>query len=213
LIGGADHIVAHAAAGQIPHECIIKGFKDNLDEIELWMNRFYEVVQGQIGYVPGYLYHYWHGDVEKRQYLKRIKDFTATAKQIDQRDANGLFVRKNDKYLKNYFDYREVGFDEVGFEGFDEGFVEDMGYLISDIIQGPVQNFVDQAFGSPVEEVTTYTEDQGAGSAVAEPYADNEVSNEISAVAEDTQEEYLGAGSDAVENYPDNESDSTENFS
>jgi hypothetical protein len=33
LIGGADHIIAHAAAGQIPHSCITKSFTDNLDEV------------------------------------------------------------------------------------------------------------------------------------------------------------------------------------
>ena len=55
------------------------------------------------------MYHIWHGALEKRQYLKRIQDFTSTAKNITERDENGLHVTTNgdDKYVKEYFDHRE----------------------------------------------------------------------------------------------------------
>ncbi len=33
LIGGADHIIAHAGAGHINHSCIAKTFTDNIDEV------------------------------------------------------------------------------------------------------------------------------------------------------------------------------------
>ena len=103
LIGGADHIMAHAAAGQVPHECIIKAFKDDMENVEPWMNDFAELIDGKIGFVPGFLYHYWHGDIDKRQYLKRIKDFTLKSKEITERDVNGLWIKKNDPYMANYF--------------------------------------------------------------------------------------------------------------
>ena len=74
LIGGADHIIAHAAAGQIPHPCIAKSFTDNLEEVMAWSHQFYRVTQGKIGYVKGDLYHLWHGDINKRQYLKTRAD-------------------------------------------------------------------------------------------------------------------------------------------
>lgn len=109
LIGGADHIMAHAAAGHIPHSCITKSFTDNIDEVNSWSKRFFNVVHGSIGYAKGDLYHIWHGDITNRQYLKRIQDFTPTTKTITERDANGLHVSGEDStYVKQYFDKREV---------------------------------------------------------------------------------------------------------
>jgi hypothetical protein len=107
LIGGADHIMAHAAAGQIGHSCITKSFTDDIEAVNKWSETFYKVVQGKLGFVKGDLYHIWHGDVAKRQYLKRIQDFTSTAKQITERDENGLFVTENDDYVKKYMEHRE----------------------------------------------------------------------------------------------------------
>jgi hypothetical protein len=113
LIGGADHIIAHAAAGQIPHSCITKAFTDNLDEVNEWSTRFYKVVEGKIGYVKGDLYHLWHGDIENREYLKRIQDFTAKTKEIVEKDENGLYVsrKEDDAYMTEYFRRREAWHD------------------------------------------------------------------------------------------------------
>lgn len=108
LIGGADHIMAHAAVGQIGHSCIMKSFTDDIDAVNKWSETFYKIIHGKLGYVKGDLYHIWHGAVEKRQYLKRIQDFTSTAKEITERDENGLYVTKNDEYVKQYFDHRET---------------------------------------------------------------------------------------------------------
>ncbi|MFX8612638.1 hypothetical protein ABTM13_19525, partial [Acinetobacter baumannii] len=74
LIGGADHILAHAGAGQVPHACIAKSFTANLDEVLEWSKRFNNATYGELGYAPGYLYHIWHGDIASRQYLKRVKE-------------------------------------------------------------------------------------------------------------------------------------------
>jgi hypothetical protein len=109
LIGGADHIMAHAAAGQIGHSCITKSFTDDIQAVNDWSILFYNIINGKIGYVKGELYHIWHGDLGKRQYLKRIQDFTSKAKTITERDENGLFVTTNgdDEYVKQYFNHRE----------------------------------------------------------------------------------------------------------
>jgi hypothetical protein len=112
LIGGADHIMAHAAVGQIPCSCITKAFTDNLEEINEWSHRFAYVINGKLGYVKGNLFHIWHGDIEKRQYLKRIQDFTSTNKNITERDEHGLHVTKtgiDEPYIKQYFQHREEG--------------------------------------------------------------------------------------------------------
>lgn len=148
LIGGADHIIAHAAAGQFQHQCITKSFTDNLAEIAEWEKKFYAAVQANsestrtaIGYVPGDLYHIWHGEFTRRQYLKRIQDSTKHLKGLD-RDENGLHV-KNGKnaYFKKYFKHREA--DAVCFDNefdcfFDlddqAAFIEDMGYAFLDLM-------------------------------------------------------------------------------
>ena len=49
LIGGADHIMAHAAAGQIGHSCITKSFTDDIDAVNEWSKLFYRVIDGKIG--------------------------------------------------------------------------------------------------------------------------------------------------------------------
>ncbi len=110
LIGGADHIILHAAAGHIPHECITKSFKDDLENVLAWSKKFYSEIRGRIGYVKGDLYHIWHGDISKRQYLKRIQDFTIKTKQIKEKDENGLYITNNrdDRYMQNYFMQREI---------------------------------------------------------------------------------------------------------
>ena len=107
LIGGADHIMAHAAVGQIGHSCIMKSFTDDIDAVNKWSETFYKIMQGKLGFVKGDLYHIWHGALENRQYLKRIQDFTSTAKEITEKDENGLFVTKNDEYVKQYMAHRE----------------------------------------------------------------------------------------------------------
>jgi len=132
LIGGADHIMAHAAAGHIPHQCITKSFTDNISEVERWSKNFHYVMCGKISYVSGDLYHIWHGAIENRQYLKRIKDFTPETTKIQTRDDNGLYVKVgNNKYMEEYYRQREV-VAVTNFNGLDDGFTSDMGYSIWD---------------------------------------------------------------------------------
>lgn len=108
LIGGADHIIAHAAAGQIHHKCITKSFTEDIEAVDKWSKDFFKVVQGKISYVEGNLYHIWHGDLKSREYLKRIVEFTPMSKNIKDKDEHGLHVADDDTYVKKYFSHREV---------------------------------------------------------------------------------------------------------
>jgi hypothetical protein len=110
LIGGADHIMAHAAVGQINHPCITKSFTDDIDAINEWSTDFYHATQGKLGYTKGDLYHIWHGELDKRNYYNRIKDFTKQSKSITQRDQNGLFIAHDSaqNYMLSYFLMRET---------------------------------------------------------------------------------------------------------
>lgn len=111
LIGGADHIMAHAGAGHINHNCITKSFTDNIEEVNEWSRMFYNAVEGKLGFVKGDVYHIWHGDLKDRQYLKRIQEFTAKSKKIQKRDENGFYIGEDEDindYMNNYFLVREV---------------------------------------------------------------------------------------------------------
>jgi len=143
LIGGADHIMAHAAAGQIGCSCIAKSFTDDIEEVKKWSYDFYTVVNKEISYVKGSLYHIWHGDIEKREYLKRVQDFTAKTKNITEKDANGLYVtadKENEAYMKNYFNHREVKPREFERNISDDNFMQSvaMGYVTDSTILGTV---------------------------------------------------------------------------
>jgi hypothetical protein len=131
--------MAHAAAGHIPHKCITKSFTDNIDEVNEWSTRFFELVQGKIGSVDGELYHIWHGDIKKRDYLKRVQDFTKKANNITKKDKNGLYVSSDeeDTYMKNYFKSREVITDPLNILGFGIGYIlnQDDNYFNPDFVQ------------------------------------------------------------------------------
>ncbi len=133
LIGGADHILAHAAAGQEPHECIVKSFTANLDEVLDWSKKFHAATNGELGYAPGYLFHIWHGELAARQYLKRVKEFTGPSRSF-VKGANGLYELplKNREYINNYYRKREAKYDDL--DWVDSTFFEDMGYLLWDIL-------------------------------------------------------------------------------
>jgi hypothetical protein len=110
LVGGADHIIAHAAAGEINHECITKSFNEDLQAVNEWSKKFDYFCKRKIGYVQGNLFHLWHGDIEKRDYFNRVKKFTPLSKTIVQKDNNGLY-HSDDSYIAgfmtDYFQKRE----------------------------------------------------------------------------------------------------------
>lgn len=118
LIGGADHIMAHAFVGQIPCSCISKSFGD-LEDIKSWsylaegenlrILKYPNRNKPLISYVKGNLFHIWHGDIQKREYYKRIKEFTPLSEDI-KRDDRGFFVTNNinvTDYFSHYMLHRE----------------------------------------------------------------------------------------------------------
>lgn len=131
LIGGADHIIAHAAVGQIPHPCITKAFTENLDEVVAWSHQFYGVTGGRLGSVPGDLYHLWHGSLESRQYLQRIREFSPRLEEIVEQDDSGLYIYDDhDHYMQTYFRQREVLEEGVVFlpdQDISDDFSDDLG--------------------------------------------------------------------------------------
>ena len=69
--------------------------------------------------------------MKNRQYLKRVIEFTGPSKSITQKDKNGLYVTKDDSYVKNYFNERENIDDDGNFLS-----SMAMGYMMDDGIVG-----------------------------------------------------------------------------
>ena len=187
LVGGADHIIAHAAAGHIPHNCITKAFSDDIKEITEWSNKFYAVAKGKIGYVKGNLYHLWHGDISKRQYLQRIKEFTKIGKNITEKDENGLYIanKKQDQHVREYFRSREV-INDIDLS--DDGFFASMlyGYAYNDgmlggiaggnMLGGAIGDALNQSDNQPDQSI--YDLEAGQPEQPAEPASTGEIINE-----------------------------------
>jgi hypothetical protein len=117
LIGGADHVMAHAAVGQIDFPCITRSFIEQKNEIATWSRKFHGWTRSKISYVEGDLYHLWHGDLEKREYFSRIRTFTprvAAAQKrghVTQNVATGLYETDDTSVLdtvNNYMMFREI---------------------------------------------------------------------------------------------------------
>lgn len=156
FVGGADHIIAHASAGQINCQCINKAFSDNTHEITRWSYKFYRQVDGKISYVKGFLFHLWHGDITKRQYLKRIQEFTPISHSIRTKDANGLYVahQGEDGYVDEYFDRREPT---------DDGLLTSMaiGYMTDSTLIGTMAggNLLGAVIGEELRDLSNQSND------------------------------------------------------
>jgi hypothetical protein len=152
LIGGADHIIAHAATGQIPCNCISRAFTLDIDGVAEWSKDFFDSVGGKVDFVRGDLYHIWHGEVKDREYLKRIVEFAPEIQFITRRDANGLWIYDgSNPYMKRYYRKREVTvYEPEEFGGFDAGFFEEMGYQLADLAM---------TFGQPTCDNTGVTDE------------------------------------------------------
>lgn len=129
LIGGSDHIMAHATTGQFYERDILDVYKDNIDEVKSFM-RLWNLYHNKLSYVEGNLYHIYHGELEKRDYYKRIKNFTPFTKEISTKDENGFYVPTEqaksyyDEYYKNRETVVENILDDIIFQEIIEDFDE-----------------------------------------------------------------------------------------
>lgn len=78
ISGSADHFMAHAIYGDY-NFCIQNALKHDARQIahlKEWGDRFYRMVQGSLGVVPGQIRHLWHGDAVDRRYFLRMHEIT-----------------------------------------------------------------------------------------------------------------------------------------
>lgn len=138
LIGGGDHIIAHAAAGHLPHNCIQRVFAGDIEAVEQWSKSFNLLVRGKVGYIHGDLYHIWHGDLKARDYYRTVQAYTRQSGKIKERDKNGLFVAEDkDEFVKRHYARREARrlSLEGDFNDSDAEFFADMGYHLLDLLE------------------------------------------------------------------------------
>jgi hypothetical protein len=78
VAGTADHLMAHAATGEIEHSCIERAFFSRTikTHFERWGNRFAKLIENKIGFVTGDLWHLWHGELKNRRYLERTRELS-----------------------------------------------------------------------------------------------------------------------------------------
>jgi hypothetical protein len=116
IVGTADHVIAHASVGQIPHKCLEKAFtnQQTLVSIYDWSLKFNNLTQNKLDFVEGELWHLWHGELKNRQYLKRTQQFSE--KGFDTEDLiendEGLYEFPDDRedvrdWMDNYFESRQ----------------------------------------------------------------------------------------------------------
>ncbi len=77
VIGGADHLMAHAFFGDWNSECVLKttgGRSAMFEHYQNWAESAFRATQGTVGVVSGELLHLWHGHPTNRRYLRRWKD-------------------------------------------------------------------------------------------------------------------------------------------
>lgn len=78
ISGSADHFMAHAIYDNYGFcvENALKHDKTQIQHLYEWGNKFYKLVEGSLGFVPGQIEHLWHGSVQDRRYFLRMHDIT-----------------------------------------------------------------------------------------------------------------------------------------
>lgn len=76
IVGGADHLMAHAFAGDFCSGCLPEIFLDDrpyLEHFRKWAGAAFARTRGELGFVPGAALHLWHGDGVNRRYYGRYQ--------------------------------------------------------------------------------------------------------------------------------------------
>lgn len=71
ILGAADHHMAWALVGNVQNHIpknLTPAYKKHL---MIWQDRAEKHVRRNVGYMPGTIYHYWHGSKKNRRYIER----------------------------------------------------------------------------------------------------------------------------------------------
>jgi hypothetical protein len=126
ILGCGDKAIVCGALGKLEDGTLSSRMNPRRAEHYLaWARTFAETVRGSVGYVPGRIFHLWHGDLRDRQYTERF----AWLEQFDPftdivLDTNGCWRWRSDKPdlhagIRHYFESRHE--DGNGTCGADQG--------------------------------------------------------------------------------------------
>lgn len=77
ILGNGDDLMAHAFIGELSSVCITENYDQDQamhHHYHQWAKRAYDYCQGDLGYLPGTVFHLWHGDYENRRYIERLHE-------------------------------------------------------------------------------------------------------------------------------------------
>jgi hypothetical protein len=123
IVGGADTYMSIAAYGQAGKDWHMNQLAPKLREVwSAWATRFYQDIQGRVGFVPTTIVQLGHGTMENRQYVDRMRILTTynfDPKSDITSDENGVWQWATHKPLlhravREYFDSRKE--DTCGIE-------------------------------------------------------------------------------------------------
>jgi len=72
IVGGGDSMMVCAMFGWWDHPRLLDYHPAMRAALERWGRPFWRDVHGHVGYVPGRVYHLWHGTRANRRYVERV---------------------------------------------------------------------------------------------------------------------------------------------
>lgn len=109
ILGSADQHMAHAFIGKMA-QSLVKGYSEGYkSEMMDWQADCDRHIKGNLGYVPGAIAHYWHGNKKDRGYTTRFK--LLIKHQYDpnkhlERDWQGVYRFDQTAHLLEYDIYK-----------------------------------------------------------------------------------------------------------
>lgn len=77
ILGNGDDLMAHRFLGELHSDCIMRNYDQGqamFRHYQKWAHQAFRYCQGDLGCMPGTVFHLWHGDHENRLYMERHND-------------------------------------------------------------------------------------------------------------------------------------------
>lgn len=104
ILGAGDHHMAKALIGRV-REATPKGLTPRYyEKLDRWQDLAEKYVRRNIGYVPGTIIHYWHGEKKRRRYWDRWQILYKNRYNPDtdiKRDWQGVYQLEDDGTLRS----------------------------------------------------------------------------------------------------------------
>jgi hypothetical protein len=74
ILGNGDDLMAHGFVGELHSDCIMANYDQDqamFRHYQKWAQKAFRYCQGDLGCMPGTVFHLWHGDHENRRYMER----------------------------------------------------------------------------------------------------------------------------------------------